>query len=264
MSETAIRLLAFLSFFLVFTALERLVPWRVPRRDRTRRWITNLSLTILDTLTLRALAVVMPALAVGAAADAAKQGWGLLNHLELPAAWAGLLSILFLDLAIWAQHLVTHKIPPLWRLHRVHHCDPDFDVTTAVRFHPIEIALSMALKVSLVYLIGPPVWSVIAFEVLLNGTALFNHANFRLPSRLERALRWLIVTPDMHRIHHSAKRADHDRNFGFALSVWDRLFGTYRATPADGYAAMTTGLEWQDDRPTRLGWSLILPFLSRK
>ncbi|MEM7320774.1 MAG: sterol desaturase family protein, partial [Pseudomonadota bacterium] len=171
-----------------------------------------------------------------------------------------LVAILCLDFAIWLQHLVTHKVPVLWRLHRVHHADRDMDVTTAVRFHPVEIALSMGLKIGLVYGLGPSALAVLLFEILLNGTAMFSHANLAVPQWLDRVLRWVIVTPDMHRVHHSVKRSEHDSNYGFALSVWDRIFHTYQAQPAKGHDDMTVGLNWQDDRPSRLGWSLALPF----
>ena len=212
---------------------------------------------------LRLMAFALPALAVGAALDAEAQGWGLFNALSLPGWIEILLAILLLDFAIWLQHLVTHKIPLLWRLHRVHHADRDMDVTTAIRFHPIEIGLSMLLKLGVVYVSGAPVPAVILFEILLNGTAMFNHANLRLPRTLDRMIRTILVTPDMHRVHHSVHRHEHDSNYGFALSVWDRLFGTYVAQPSEGHDAMTVGLRWQDDRPARLGWSLKLPFSDR-
>jgi sterol desaturase/sphingolipid hydroxylase (fatty acid hydroxylase superfamily) len=184
----------------------------------------------------------------------------LFHRTGWPVWLEGFLAVLILDFAIWLQHLITHRVPLLWRFHRVHHADRDMDVTTAIRFHPVEIAASMLLKIGLVYLLGPAALAVLVFEVLLNGTALFNHANLRLPPRLDAAPRLILVTPDMHRVHHSTLRQEHDRNFGFALSVWDRLAGTYLAQPAAGHQAMTIGLAWQDDRPSRLGWSLLLPF----
>ena len=167
---------------------------------------------------------------------------------------------MLLDLAIWAQHLVTHKVPLFWRFHRVHHADRDLDVTTALRFHPVEIVVSGGVKVMVVYLLGAPAAAVLVFEVLLNATAMFTHANLRLPGWLDRPLRWVLVTPDMHRIHHSVRRQEHDSNYGFALSLWDRIFHTYVKEPQDGQAGMTVGLEWQDERPARLGWALLLPF----
>ena len=258
--EAAIRLTIFLGLFALFALAEALAPRRPRMQPRSRRWVTNWGITLVNTLTLRALAFGLPLLAVGAAADASSNGWGLFNTLGWPAWIEVLLAVLILDLAIWAQHLVTHKVPILWRLHRVHHADRDFDVTTAIRFHPVEIALSMVLKIGLVYLLGPSAIAVILFEILLNGTALFNHSNWRIPLSVDALLRKLLVTPDMHRVHHSIHRYEHDSNYGFALSIWDRMFGTYRDQPEAGHDDMTIGLEWQDDRPAKLGWSLWLPF----
>lgn len=261
--EAIIRLGIFLGLFALFAAIEAHAPRRAGTQPRTTRWFTNWAIVILDTLTLRLLAIALPLLAVGAALDAQAQGWGLLNALGLPAWLAVILTVLIFDFAIWAQHLVTHKIPLLWRIHRVHHADRDIDVTTAIRFHPVEIALSMLLKIGLVYLLGPPALGIILFEIILNGTAMFNHANIRLPLRLDAVLRRVLVTPDMHRVHHSIHRHEHDSNYGFALSVWDRIFGTYVAQPERGHEQMTIGLEWQDDRPSRLGWALWLPFMRK-
>ncbi|MEQ9257558.1 MAG: sterol desaturase family protein [Roseovarius sp.] len=259
-NEAVIRLAVFLGLFGVLALAEARLPRRKRRQPLGRRWLTNWGIVILDTLTLRALALALPLLAVGAALDAEAQGWGLMNALDLPLWLAVIATVLIFDFAIWAQHLVTHKVPLLWRIHRVHHADRDIDVTTAIRFHPVEIALSMLLKIGLVYLLGPPALGIILFEIILNGTAMFNHANLRLPGPVDAALRQVIVTPDMHRVHHSAERAEHDSNYGFALSIWDRLFGTYVPQPGAGHDEMTVGLEWQDDRPSRLGWSLVLPF----
>ncbi len=259
-NEAVIRLAVFLTLFAVLAALEALAPRRVRRQQRASRWVTNWGITLLNTLTLRALAFALPLLAVGAALDASAQGWGLFNALDWPLWIEVILVVLILDFAIWLQHLVTHKVPVLWRLHRVHHADVDMDVTTAIRFHPVEIALSMLLKIGLVYLLGPAAIAVVVFEILLNGTAMFNHSNLRLPLWLDAGLRRVLVTPDMHRVHHSVHRSEHDSNYGFSLSIWDRLFGTYIAQPAKGHDDMTVGLEWQDDRPSRLGWSLALPF----
>ena len=259
-SEAIIRFIIFLVLFTFFAVLETRIPRRARVAPRSKRWLTNLSITVVNTITLRALAIGLPLLAVGAALDARQNGWGLFNQLNWPAWLEAILAILILDFAIWAQHLITHKVPLLWRLHRVHHADRDMDVTTAIRFHPVEIALSMFLKISLVYLLGPSALAVILFEILLNGTALFNHANIRVPLAIDAILRRVLVTPDMHRVHHSIHRAEHDSNYGFALSIWDRLMGTYVAQPAQGHDKMTVGLEWQDERPAKLGWSLTLPF----
>lgn len=262
-NEATIRLAVFLGLFALFAVAEAFAPRRPRTQSQARRWVTNWGITILNTLTLRLMALALPLLAVGAAMDATAQGWGLFNRLDLPG-WIGIAcAVLILDFAIWLQHLVTHKVPILWRLHRVHHADRDMDVTTAIRFHPLEIALSMLLKIGLVYLLGPAAIAVILFEILLNGTALFNHANLRLPLAFDRVLRLVLVTPDMHRVHHSIHRHEHDSNYGFALSIWDRMFRTYTPQPEAGHDGMTVGLQWQDDEPSTLGWSLWLPFRAR-
>jgi sterol desaturase/sphingolipid hydroxylase (fatty acid hydroxylase superfamily) len=258
--EVAIRLAVFLGVLAALMALERLAPRRRPVQPTGRRWLTNLGLVVIDTLTLRALALALPILAVAAAVDAGQQGLGLFNALDWPLEVELVLAVLLFDLAIWTQHLVTHKVPVFWRFHRVHHADRDFDVTTALRFHPVEITASALVKVGLVYLIGPSALAVLVFELILNATAMFSHSNLELPRWLDRLVRLVLVTPDMHRVHHSADRAEHDSNFGFALSVWDRIFRTYVPEPKAGQTGMTVGLEWQDERPARLGWALMLPF----
>ncbi len=259
-NETLIRLAVFLGLFTVLATLETLLPRRARSQPRSARWVTNWSVTVLNALTLRLMAFALPLLAVGAALDAQAQGWGLFNAIDLPLWLEVVAVVLILDFAIWLQHLITHKVPILWRLHRVHHADVDMDVTTAIRFHPIEIALSMLLKIGLVYALGPAAIAVVIFEIVLNGTAMFNHSNLALPQWLDRLVRRVFVTPDMHRVHHSVHREEHDSNYGFSLSLWDRLFGTYIAQPAAGHEAMEVGLQWQDDRPSKLGWSLALPF----
>jgi len=259
-NEALIRLSVFLGLFCLLALAETYAPRRQRSQSRRARWVTNWGVTLVNTLTLRLMALALPLLAVGAAVDASAQGWGLFNLLALPLWLNILLTLLILDFAIWAQHLITHKIPLLWRLHRVHHADVDMDVTTAIRFHPVEIALSMVLKIGLVYALGPAAIAVILFEIMLNGTAMFNHSNLRLPLWLDAIIRKVLVTPDMHRVHHSVHRHEHDSNYGFALSIWDRMFGTYIAQPAAGHDEMAVGLEWQDERPSRLGWSLALPF----
>jgi len=257
-NEGAIRLAAFAGLLTLFVAAEAIWPRRTRTLPRTRRWVTNGLMTLLNTLALR---VLVPVLAVGAAAFAQGMDLGLLNALDLAPWLAVLLAVVLLDAAIYAQHVVFHYVPVLWRIHRVHHVDRDIDVTTALRFHPVEILLSMAVKIALVVALGAPPAAVILFEVVLNGMAMFNHANLRLPLGLDRALRWLVVTPDMHRVHHSVRMPETNSNFGFNLSLWDRLFGTYKEEPADGHTQMTIGLaEFQDDRPARLGFSLWLPF----
>jgi sterol desaturase/sphingolipid hydroxylase (fatty acid hydroxylase superfamily) len=259
-NELLIRLAVFLGVFAALAVLERAYPRRRPLQPKVRRWAANLALVVIDTVALRALAFAMPILAVVAAADAQALGLGLFNQLDWPLWLEFILAILAFDFAIWAQHLVTHKVPLFWRFHRVHHADRDFDVTTALRFHPVEIIASAGLKVGLVYLLGPAALAVLAFEILLNATAMFNHANLALPRPLDRLVRLVLVTPDMHRVHHSVHREEHDSNYGFALSVWDRLFRTYRPQPMGEHGTMPIGLEWQDDRPMRLGWMLTLPF----
>ncbi len=262
-NEALIRLVAFAGLFVLFALLEAWAPRRARVQGRGQRWLTNLSVVVLNTLATRAMAIFLPLLAVGAALDAEANGWGLLNMLDWPLWLRVVVSILLLDFAIWLQHLIFHKVPVLWRLHRVHHADRDIDVTTALRFHPIEIAASMLIKIGVVYLIGAPALGVVLFEIILNGSAMFNHANLRLPGWLDRLVRLVFVTPDMHRVHHSVHRVEHDSNYGFALTFWDRAFGTYTDQPMDGHEDMTIGLEWQDDRPARLGWILMLPFLKK-
>lgn len=261
--ELLFRLGVFLGLFALFAGIEILAPRRRRVQPRAARWLTNWAITLIDTLTLRILALALPLLAVGAALDARQLGWGLFNALDWPDWMEFLSAVLILDFAIWAQHLITHKVPLFWRFHQVHHADRDMDVTTAIRFHPVEIAASMLLKIGIVYLLGPAALAVLVFEVMLNGTAMFNHANIRLPLGMDRMIRRVLVTPDMHRVHHSIHRQEHDSNYGFSLSIWDRAFGTYVAQPMAGHDAMTVGLDWQDERPAKLGWALALPFRRR-
>ncbi|MEE9428499.1 MAG: sterol desaturase family protein [Paracoccaceae bacterium] len=262
-NEVTYRLGFFLVLYLLFAGLETLWPRRKRTQTRARRWSTNWGIIIIDSLALRALAVLMPLLAVGAAIDAGQNQIGLFNILDWNPWAEAFLVILIFDVAIWFQHLITHKIPILWRLHRVHHSDRDMDVTTAIRFHPIEILLSMLLKIGLVYILGPAAWAIVAFEIILNGTAMFNHANIKLSPGLDRMVRKVMVTPDMHRIHHSKIRSEHDSNYGFSISLWDRLFGTYIDNVEGGDEAITVGLQWQDDKPGKLSWSLFLPFFRK-
>jgi sterol desaturase/sphingolipid hydroxylase (fatty acid hydroxylase superfamily) len=195
---------------------------------------------------------------------AGERGWGLLNNLDLAPAVSIVLSVLILDLAIYLQHVMFHAVPALWRLHMVHHADVDFDVTTGLRFHPLEIVLSMLIKLAAVALLGPPAVAVILFEVVLNATAIFNHGNVHLPTMVDRILRWIVVTPDMHRVHHSVKTLETNSNFGFNLPWWDRLLGTYRDQPEDGHEAMTIGLSQFQDRPRQsLHWLVAAPFIRR-
>ncbi|PXX98380.1 sterol desaturase family protein [Halomonas sp. LBP4] len=232
-------------------------PQHVPRR---KRWPGNLLIVALDTLAVR---LVFPLAAVGAAWIAAEQGWGLFNLVAAPVWLAVLASVVVLDLAIYFQHRLFHAVPWLWRLHRMHHADLEFDVTTGLRFHPLEIMISMGIKLAVVALLGAPALAVLLFEVVLNATSMFNHGNVRLPARLDRLLRLLVVTPDMHRVHHSIVRRETDSNFGFNLPWWDRLFGTYRDQPAAGHLGMTIGIEdFREVRDLRLDRMLVQPFLS--
>lgn len=257
--ETALRFGAFASLLALFAALEALCPRRGRALPRGGRWLTNLGMVVLSTLLLRA---AFPLVATGAALWAAERKIGLFNVVEWPGWLEFTAALLALDLLIWAQHWTFHRVPLFWRLHRVHHADRDFDVTTALRFHPFEIAVSMLIKMAAVLALGASAAAVILFEIVLNGMALFNHANLALPERVDRVLRLVLVTPDMHRVHHSVSVDEHQRNFGFNLSLWDRLFRTYRAQPRAGHVAMTIGLAaWQDERPARLIWALWLPFM---
>lgn len=262
-NEAIYRLGIFTGLFLIMALAEHLMPRRALRAKKPSRWFTNWAIIIFDSLTLRMLAIAIPTLAIGAAWDASTRGYGLFNQTNWPLWIEFTLALLILDFLIWAQHLTTHKIPFLWRLHRVHHADTDMDVTTAIRFHPIEIALSMLLKIGAVYVIGPAAIIVLIFEIFVNGCAMFNHANLNIPKNIDAFLRLLLVTPDMHRVHHSDKRSEHDSNYGFSISLWDRLFKTYIAQPMKGHNNMTIGLQWQDEQPTKLSWSLALPFFRK-
>jgi sterol desaturase/sphingolipid hydroxylase (fatty acid hydroxylase superfamily) len=257
-AEPLIRLLAFAGVFAAMAAWEVLAPRRVLAPGRGRRWTANLGILVLDAALVR---VLFPVAAVGAALWAEARGIGLLHWLAAPAWLAVPLAVVLLDLAIWGQHLVFHHVPVLWRLHRVHHADTGFDVTTGLRFHPIEIVLSMLIKIAVVVVLGAPALAVLLFEVLLNATSQFSHGNVRLPAWLDAALRAVIVTPEMHRVHHSIVRAETDSNFGFCLSVWDRLFGTYIAQPAAGHDGMVIGIErFRDAEEARLDRLLTQPF----
>lgn len=262
LDETTLRLGAFLSIFLTMAVLERLAPKRALRAAIVKRWLTNISITAIASVLVRAMAhLTVPIAAVAAAFYASTEGIGLFNLTALPTWFETLIAIVVLDFALWLQHLLSHKWQPLWRLHQMHHADLDIDVTTAIRFHPIEIVLSMLWKIVWVLALGASAMAVIVFEIVLNGCAMFNHANLALPGWLDRSLRTVIVTPDMHRVHHSIIRREHDSNYGFNLSIWDRLFRTYRAQPEAGHQNMVIGLKpYQTDAPTRLGWSLLVPF----
>ncbi len=258
-SEPAIRLGFFIGIFAVVALWEVLAPRRALTIGRGLRWASNLGIVVLNTVILR---ILFPAAAVGVAAFCAANGWGLLNLYHLPGWVAIALAVIAMDFVIWLQHVMVHAIPVLWRLHRVHHADLDYDVTTGARFHPLEIVLSMLIKFATVVVLGPPVVAVVIFEVLLNATSMFNHGNIRLPAGVDRVLRLVLVTPDMHRVHHSVHENETNSNFGFSLPWWDRLFGTYRAQPRDGHDGMTIGLsELRDpNQVDRLPGMLMIPF----
>lgn len=253
-----IRLISALAIFAAVALWEALAPRRRLNFGRLKRWPSNLGIVAVDALVVRA---IFPVALTGVALFAHQRGWGLFNLVGAPSWLAGLLSILALDFVIWAQHVAFHRTPLLWRLHRMHHADLDYDLTTALRFHPLEIALSFALKVGSVVALGAPAWAALAFEILLNGLAMFNHANATLPKAVEPIVRAIFVTPDMHRVHHSVEPAETHSNFGFNLSVWDRLFGLYRAAPAKGQERMTIGLPiLRDEGELRLDRMLTQPF----
>ncbi|HEU0201513.1 MAG TPA: sterol desaturase family protein [Burkholderiaceae bacterium] len=257
-SEPLVRMGSFLAVFAVMALWEALAPRRAGAFRRSERWPDNLGLLVVDVAVLR---LVAPGAAVAVAVVGEARGWGLLNTLALPPWVAVPVALAALDLAIYFQHVVFHAVPALWRLHRTHHSDLDFDVTTGLRFHPLEILLSTVVKCAAVAALGAPAMAVLAFEVLLNATAVFNHANVRLSARLDRWLRWFVVTPDMHRVHHSVVHNESSSNYGFNLPYWDRLFGTYRAQPAAGHVAMTIGVDaFRSPDELRLDRLLAQPF----
>jgi sterol desaturase/sphingolipid hydroxylase (fatty acid hydroxylase superfamily) len=256
--EPYIRLAAFGGVFAVMAIWEFIGPRRKQAIGRGWRWPSNLGVVAVNTLLVR---ILFPITAVGLALVAQARGFGLFNVAALPA-WVGVVaSVVILDFAIYLQHVLFHAVPALWRLHRMHHADLEFDVSTGLRFHPIEILLSMVIKLTVVAALGAPALAVLIFEVLLNATSMFNHGNVRIPLALDRVLRWVVVTPDMHRVHHSILSRETNSNFGFNLPWWDRLFGTYRAQPAAGHDAMTIGIEqFRDPRDLGLDRMLLQPF----
>lgn len=260
--ELALRLGFFAGVLGAMVLWERLAPRRALTVSKAVRWANNLGIVVLNSLVVRLL---LPAGAVGVAVLVTDRGWGLLNELALSPALAVVLSVIALDLVIYLQHVMFHSVPILWRLHRVHHADLDFDVTTGLRFHPIEILLSLFIKFAAILLLGPPVVAVLAFEVILNATAMFNHGNVRMPRGVDRVLRWFVVTPDMHRVHHSVLDREANSNFGFNVPWWDRLFGTYLGQPSQGHEGMTLGIRRY--RSTRqVAWlpgMLALPFAGK-
>ena len=259
--ETAIRLTVFLGVLIGMAVWEVIVPRRRVEIPRLLRWSNNLALVVLDTLLVR---LAFPVVAVGLAVIAQENGWGLLNQISIPGWIVFPAAVLALDLAIYLQHVLFHAVPALWRLHRMHHADLEFDVTTGLRFHPLEILLSMVVKLGVVMALGPPAFAVLIFEVLLNASSLFNHSNIRLPLRIDAVLRLFIVTPDMHRVHHSIHPSETNSNFGFNVPWWDRILGTYLAQPKAGHEDMTIGIEqFRSRRSLWLDRMLIQPLLGR-
>lgn len=257
--EPLLRLGAFLGIFVLVGLWEAAAPRRTPQFTRRARWPHNVALLAADIAVVRLL---VPGAAIAVAMAGERNGWGLFNVVQ-PPVWIGIpLAVAFLDLAIYFQHVAFHALPTLWRLHRVHHTDLDFDVTTATRFHPMEILISTGIKCAAVAAIGAPVVAVLAFELLLNASSMFNHGNVRIPAGVDRWLRWLVVTPDMHRVHHSVVFNETSSNFGFALPWWDRLLGTYRAQPRAGHEAMTIGVDaFRSEDDLRIDRLLIQPLI---
>lgn len=258
-SEVVIRLGFFIGTFVVIALWEVIAPKRALTVSKAVRWFNNISLVVLNTVLLR---LIFPAAAVGVATFADSQGWGVLNYYQLPFLLAVVISVVAMDFIIYLQHVLVHAVPALWRLHRVHHADLDYDVTTGSRFHPIEIILSMLIKFATIVALGPPVVAVIIFEVILNAMAMFNHGNISLPKAMDRVVRLFVVTPDMHRVHHSVEDNEANSNYGFNLSIWDRLFGTYIDQPRDGHQGMTIGIhKYRDPKEVdQLPGMLMLPF----
>ena len=257
--ESLIRLAAFVGIFAALAVGERLAPRRPRSTPQAPRWLANLTIVALNPLSV---ALIFPILPTGLAVLATERQWGLLNLLVLPYGLKTVIGAILLDLVVYTQHVLHHALASLWRLHMMHHADLDYDLTTGLRFHPIEIVISMALKLAAVAALGPPLEAVLIFEIALNGTAMFNHSNIRLPQGLDRILRLLVVTPDMHRVHHSVIIRETNSNYGFCLPWWDRLFGTYQAQPAKGHDGMTIGLsQFRDASQLTLPRLLVLPFV---
>ncbi len=257
--ELSVRAGFFLGVLALLAVIELLAPRRTLTTSKTVRWFSNLGIILLNSVLVRLFFPVVP---VVMATIAIQKSWGLLNNVSLPFWVEVFVGVIVLDFVIYLQHVMFHAVPVFWRLHMMHHADLDFDVTTGLRFHPIEIILSMLIKLSVVILLGPPAVAVLIFEVLLNATSMFNHGNFRIPLGFDRILRLIVVTPDMHRVHHSVVIRETNSNFGFNLPWWDRLLGTYRSQPAAGHEGMTIGLsQFRDSKRLTLPWMLVLPFI---
>lgn len=261
-NEKEIRMAFFFGMLALIGLWELIAPKRALTVSKAVRWTNNLALVFLNSFLVRLL---FPAAAVGVAKLASEQDWGLFNYYDVPFWLAVVAAVIIMDFVIYVQHVMVHSIPVLWRLHRVHHADLDYDVTTGARFHPIEIILSMLIKFATILLLGPSIVAVIIFEIMLNATAMFNHGNIGLPKKLDKIVRWLLVTPDMHRVHHSVEDDEANSNFGFSLTWWDRLLGTYREQPRAGQTAMTIGIN-KFREPKQVAWlpgMLALPFIGK-
>ena len=259
--EATIRLAFFAGIFIIVALLELALPRRPLNTSKKSRWFANIGIVVINTVLLRFL---IPAGAVGMSVWIGQRGWGLFNHLDFPFWLEVVLSVILLDFIIYLQHVMFHAVPILWKLHMMHHADMDYDVTTGTRFHPIEIIISMLIKISAITVLGAPALGVIIFEILLNGTAMFNHGNLFIPIQADRVLRLFVVTPDMHRVHHSVFPNETNSNFGFNLPWWDRIMGTYRPQPSRGHDGMTIGLnQFRDPSRLTLRWLLALPFIGK-
>jgi sterol desaturase/sphingolipid hydroxylase (fatty acid hydroxylase superfamily) len=260
-TELFVRLGFFVGILIIMALWEYSAPRRPLTTSKATRWTSNLGLVVIDSILVR---LVFPVTLMAVAFLARQRGWGLFNQFQLPYVLHLILGVLILDLAIYLQHIMFHSVPLLWRLHMVHHTDMDFDVTTGIRFHPIEIILSMGIKMAVVLLTGPLPLAIPIFEILLNGTSMFNHGNVRYPLTIDRWLRLLVVTPEMHRVHHSVIRWETNSNLGFNFPWWDRLFGTYRPQPAKGHLEMTIGLDqYKEPKKLTLLWLIVLPFIGK-
>lgn len=257
--EVIVRVTSFFTIFALLAIWERLAARRRLTTSKRSRWTANLAITFLNPASVR---LVSPLLPIGMAVLAEERAWGLMNNVTMPLWTKVLIAVIVLDLVIYIQHVLFHTLPVLWRLHMMHHADLDIDVTTGLRFHPLEIMISLGIKLAAVALLGPPVVAVLVFEILLNGTSMFNHSNIYVPIQIDTYLRLLVVTPDMHRVHHSVAIRETNSNFGFNLPWWDRLFGTYRAQPVAGHEKMTIGLsQFRDASKLTLWRLLVLPFV---
>jgi len=260
-NEWLIRLAFFSGIFLIIGFVELLVPRRSLTTSKKSRWFTNIGIVLINTVLLR---ILLPAGAVGISIWIGHLGWGIFNLIPWPFWSEVVLTVIFLDLVVYIQHVMFHALPVLWRLHMMHHADMDFDLTTGTRFHPIEILISMGIKAGAITLLGAPAIGVLIFEIILNGVAMFNHGNFFMPLSVDRVLRLLVVTPDMHRVHHSVFPSETNSNFGFNLPWWDRLFGTYRSQPMKGHEQMTIGLnQFREPSLLTLPRIIALPFVGK-